>query len=436
MQIAVFGTGYVGLVTGTCFAELGNTVTCVDIDEHKILSLQNGQVPIYEPGLTELVIKNTKERRLFFTTDGTEAIQKNDILFIAVGTPSAPDGSTDASAVFAVAHLIGQHMNGKKIIVNKSTVPIGTAKAVHLAIQAELDKRGVKHHFTIVSNPEFLREGSAINDFFFPDRIVVGVTDAGSRTVMEELYKAVERPERPILFTTIPNAEIIKYAANAMLAARISFMNELSQFCEVVGADITEVGRGVGLDNRIGPHFLQAGCGYGGSCLPKDVQALACAMRKAGCSATMIEAIESVNATQKEAMIEKARTLLGGSVKGKKIAVWGLAFKQKTDDMRDASSIVLITALIKKGAQITAFDPEARKTAEKILPKITYAAQALDAVNDADLLVIMTEWNEFRSIDLVEVKKRMKNPLILDGRNIYEPTEMRALGFTYKGIGR
>lgn len=436
MKIAVFGTGYVGLVTGTCFAELGNTVTCVDIDEHKIVSLQNGKVPIFEPGLTELVTKNSQEKRLFFTTDGIEAIHKNDIIFIAVGTPSAADGSTDSSAVLAVAHLIGQQINGKKMIVNKSTVPIGTAEIVRDIIATEQKKRGEQHQYTIVSNPEFLREGSAINDFFAPDRIIVGVTDKESRNLMAELYKPAERPDRPVMFTTIPNAELIKYAANAMLAARISFMNELSHFCELIGADIQEIARGVGLDARIGPHFLQAGCGYGGSCLPKDVQALAFAMRKAGCSATMIEAIESVNTAQKQSLVEKATAMLGGTLKRKKVAVWGLAFKQKTDDMREAPSIVLIHALVEAGAEITAFDPAARHIAEKVLPKIHYAAQPLEAVDGADLLVIMTEWHEFRSIDLKEVKKRMKNPHILDGRNIYEPAEMRALGFTYQGIGR
>lgn len=436
MKIAVFGTGYVGLVTGTCFAELGNTVTCVDIDEQKIVSLQNGHVPIFEPGLTELVTKNSQEKRLFFTTDGAEAIHKNDIIFIAVGTPSAPDGSTDASAVLAVAHLIGQEINGKKVIVNKSTVPIGTAKIVHEIIATEQKQREKNDPYTIVSNPEFLREGSAINDFFAPDRIIVGVTDQESRTVMAELYKPAERPDRPVMFTTIPNAELIKYAANAMLAARVSFMNELSHFCEMIGADIQEIAKGVGLDDRIGPHFLKAGCGYGGSCLPKDVQALAFAMRKAGCSATLISAIEAANTAQKESMVTKARALLGGAVKGKKIAVWGLAFKQKTDDMREAPSIVLINALVQAGAEIIAFDPAARHTAEKVLPKINYAAQPLEAVEGADLLVIMTEWHEFRSIDLREVKKQMKTPTILDGRNIYESAEMRSLGFTYQGIGR
>lgn len=433
MQIAVFGTGYVGLVTGTCLAELGNTVTCVDIDEQKVSSLQNGQVPIYEPGLTDLVLKNTKAQRLFFTTDGAEAIRQNDILFIAVGTPSRKDGSTDASAVLAVAQLIGQQMNGKKVIVNKSTVPIGTAEIVRTMIEKELAARGANHCFAIVSNPEFLREGVAVNDFFAPDRIVIGVTDAESRTVMEKLYKKIDRP---MMFTTIPNAELIKYAANTMLAARISFVNELAGFCEVIGADIQEVAKGIGLDHRIGPHFLQAGCGYGGSCLPKDVQALACAMRTAGCSATLIEAIESVNRHQKQSMVEKTRAMLNGSVKGKKVAVWGLAFKQKTDDMREAPSIVLINALVNEGAIVTAFDPVAQKTAEKVLPKINYTAKALEAVDGAEILVIMTEWDEFATVDLQALKKRMKQLKILDGRNIYKPAEMKALGFIYKSVGR
>jgi len=432
MKIAMIGAGYVGLVSGTCLSELGNNVVCVDIDEEKINKLKKGIVPFYEPGLKDLMERNAKEKRLSFTTSIKEALQESNVVFIAVGTPTGKNHSADIEAVKSVAANIGKFMNGYKLIVIKSTVPVGTTEKLKKIIASKQSK---KIDFDIASNPEFLREGEAVNDFLIPDRIVIGVENEKAKKAMEGIYKGIARTNKPIMVTDIKSSELIKYASNAMLAARISFMNEISALCEKTGADIKEVAKGMGLDSRIGSRFLQAGIGYGGSCFPKDVKALAETMKENDCKARMLEAIEAVNQDQKKSLVPKLQKLLP-ELNGKTIGVWGLAFKPKTDDLREAPSIVIIEELQKLGAKIKAFDPEAMENARKILKNVVYCKDAFETVKGSDALLIVTEWNEFRDIDLKEVKKLLKQPIIVDGRNIYEPTEMKALGFTYVAIGR
>lgn len=428
------GTGYVGLVTGTCFAELGNDVQCVDIDDKKIQKLKEGHIPIYEPGLEELVLRNQKEERLSFTTNAKEAIEWADVIFSAVGTPPDKDHRADLSAVRAVAKTVGQNLNGYKVFVNKSTVPVGTSEEVRRIIE---DNNQNGHNFDVVDNPEFLREGAAVKDFLNPDRIVCGTDSEDAKKVMEQLYKPLVRAGRPLLFTDIHSAEIIKYASNAFLATKISFINDVANFCENVGADVTQVARGMGLDDRIGPRFLHAGIGYGGSCFPKDVQAFIQTGKEHGHEFKILKAVEEVNEAQKTLILKKLKTHQP-EIQGKTIAVWGLAFKPKTDDMREAPSLSILPKLQEQGAKLQVFDPVAAENAKEILgsEQITYCKSAYEAAENADILLILTEWDEFRAIDLNRVARLMQGKLILDGRNIYSPKEVRELGFDYDSIGR
>ncbi|MBS3132540.1 UDP-glucose/GDP-mannose dehydrogenase family protein [Candidatus Woesearchaeota archaeon] len=432
MKISVVGTGYVGLVTGACLANLGNDVICVDIDDERISNLRRGVMPFFEPGLREIVETNTAQKRLMFTTDSQLAIENSEIIFIAVGTPSDSDGKADLSAVFQVADDIARFINGYKVVVMKSTVPVGTS---HKLKERLKEKMKQKHEFDVVSNPEFLREGEAVQDFMVPDRIVIGADNGKAKETMNSLYKAIERTGRPIFFTDVKTSELIKYASNAMLASRISFMNELSHLCERVGADVKMVARGVGLDNRIGPRFLQAGAGYGGSCFPKDLRALTQIFKEHGCNADMLNAIESVNERQKLSLIPKVKKLVP-DLNGKKIAVWGLSFKPKTDDMREAPSITVINELQKLGAVITAFDPVAEQTAKKVVKGVAFSETPLGALENAHALVIATEWDLFRELDKEKMKALMAVPNIIDGRNIYEPEDLKSRGFNYIGVGR
>jgi UDPglucose 6-dehydrogenase len=432
MNIAIFGSGYVGLVTGTCLANLGNTVTCIDIDQQRIANLQKNILPIYEPGLQELLIKNVQEKRLSFTADAAEAVKNAEVIFITVGTPQAANGEADLSYVFQVAATIGQHMNNYKVIVDKSTVPVGTADHVrHIVLQHQREK----HPFDLVSNPEFLREGEAIYDFMNPDRIVIGASSEKAKEIMIRLYKGLERTEKPIFITDIKSSEIIKYAANAFLATKISFMNQIAQLCEKVGGDVKEVGKGIGLDNRIGSRFLQAGVGYGGSCFPKDVQALIHTAEQAELDFSILEAVHAVNEQQKQSLLPKIQKLVG-DLQGKKIALLGLSFKPKTDDIRDAPSRTIINQLLVAGAKITAYDPIAMEAMKKHYTQITYCQDAYETAKDASCLVIVTEWDEFRYLDLKRIREVMKVPCIVDGRNIYDQKEACALGFQYIGVGR
>ncbi|MBW2989489.1 UDP-glucose/GDP-mannose dehydrogenase family protein [Candidatus Woesearchaeota archaeon] len=443
MRIAIIGTGYVGLTVGTCLSELGNDVICVDIDQGKIDALNDGDITIYEPGLEDMLNRNFKEKRISFTTDSKKAIGDSQVIFIAVGTPPGKDHKADLSFVKQVAKDIGTYINGYKVVVDKSTVPVGTAELVKGIIEdaqkARIAASGSESksliEFDVVSNPEFLREGEAINDFMMPDRVIIGTESEKARKVMEEIYKGIARTNKPIMFTCTKSAEIIKYASNAMLATRISFMNEIARLCEKAGGDVKEVAKGMGLDSRIGPRFLQAGAGYGGSCFPKDVKALAQTMNHHEVESRILQAVEDVNEVQKISLVPKVKKLLP-ELDGKAIAVWGLAFKPKTDDMREAPSIVVISELQKEGARIRAFDPEAQKTAKKILDNVEYLQDPYEAVDGADALVIMTEWNEFRSLDKKKIKSLLKGPNIIDGRNVYEPKEMKDLGFNYIGVGR
>lgn len=431
MKIAVIGTGYVGLVVGTCFAEMGNRVTCVDVDEEKIARLRKKEVPIYEPGLEELIGRNMDESRLFFTTDLAAAVRDARVCFIAVGTPPDEDGSADLRNVLAVAEAIGKAMNGYKVIVNKSTVPVGTAAKVRETIA-----RHTEHDFDVVSNPEFLKEGAAIDDFMKPDRVVVGAESDRARAIMQELYSPFVRTGKPILVMDTKSAEMTKYAANAMLATRISFMNEMARICEAVGADVNEVRKGIGTDSRIGFPFLFAGAGYGGSCFPKDVRALIRTSTEHGYDPKIVAAVEAVNEAQKRVLFEKIRAHYGESLPGRHFAVWGLAFKPRTDDMREAPSLVLIESLLEAGASVTAFDPEAMQEARRVLgDRIRYGANPLASLEGADALVLVTEWNEFRQADPEEMKSRLREPVVFDGRNIFQPQRMREMGFVYYGIG-
>jgi len=432
MKIAIIGTGYVGLVTGTCFAETGNDVICVDNNMDKIENMKSGIMPIYEPGLDELAKRNVKEGRLFFTTDIKHAIESSLFVFICVGTPPKKDGSADLSSVWNVAESIGKNINGYKIIVTKSTVPVGTTDRVK-----EIVSKGSKQQFDVASNPEFLKEGAAIDDFMKPDRIVIGTEDPRVEELLKELYSPFVRTGKPILAMNIRSSELTKYAANAMLATRISFMNEIANLCEKVGADINMVRIGMGTDPRIGSSFLFPGVGYGGSCFPKDVRAIVEVGRDVGYEMKILPMVEEVNQYQKQLLAYKIIEYFKGNIKGRKIAVWGLAFKPRTDDMRDAPAIEIINKLLEAGALIEAYDPVAIHEAKKIFAdKIKYGEKNYDILNNADALAVITEWNEFREPDFERLKSVMKHPVIFDGRNIYDGKKIKAKGFDYIGIGR
>lgn len=437
MKIAIVGTGYVGLVTGTCFAEMGVEVFCVDIDRQKIENLRNGVVPIYEPGLEEMVIRNYEVGRLHFTTDLTEVLDQVEIVFSAVGTPPDEDGSADLKYVLDVARTIGRAMNKYLLVVTKSTVPVGTARRIRQTIADELDRRGVTIDFDIASNPEFLKEGAAVKDFMHPDRIVVGVESDRARRLMEKLYHPFMLNNFRIIYMDIPSAEMTKYAANAMLATRISFMNDMANLCEIIGADVNMVRKGIGADTRIGSSFLYAGCGYGGSCFPKDVKALISTAAEHGYPMRILKAVEDVNEEQKTLLFRKLSAHFGGDLQGRKVAMWGLAFKPETDDMREAPSLVLIDRLLEAGCQITAYDPVAIPEARRrIGDRIAYAKNIYETVEGADVLMVVTEWKEFRLPAWPRIRSLMKTPLILDGRNIYNIAEIEEAGFTYHCIGR
>ena len=437
MKIAIVGTGYVGLVTGTCFAEMGVEVFCVDIDRQKIENLRKGVVPIYEPGLEEMVIRNYEVGRLHFTTELTEVLDQVEIVFSAVGTPPDEDGSADLKYVLDVARTIGRAMNKYLLVVTKSTVPVGTARRIRQTIADELDRRGVTIDFDIASNPEFLKEGAAVKDFMHPDRIVVGIESDRARRLMEKLYHPFMLNNFRIIYMDIPSAEMTKYAANAMLATRISFMNDMANLCEIIGADVNMVRKGIGADTRIGSSFLYAGCGYGGSCFPKDVKALISTAAEHGYPMRILQAVEDVNEEQKTILFRKLSAHFGGDLQGRKVAMWGLAFKPETDDMREAPSLVLIDRLLEAGCQITAYDPVAIPEARRrIGDRIAYAKNIYETVEGADVLMVVTEWKEFRLPAWARIRSLMKTPLILDGRNIYNIAEIEEAGFTYHCIGR
>ena len=437
MKIAIVGTGYVGLVTGTCFAEIGVNVTCVDTNSEKIESLQKGVIPIYENGLEEMVLRNVKAKRLKFTTSLESCLNDVEVIFSAVGTPPDEDGSADLSYVLEVAHTIGRHMNQYKLVVTKSTVPVGTARRVRAAIQEELDKRGVTIEFDVASNPEFLKEGNAISDFMSPDRVVVGVESARAEKLMSKLYKPFLLNNFRVIFMDIPSAEMTKYAANSMLATRISFMNDIANLCELVGADVNMVRSGIGSDTRIGRKFLYPGIGYGGSCFPKDVKALIKTAEQNGYTMRVLRAVEEVNEAQKSVLFDKLMKQFNGELKGKTIALWGLAFKPETDDMREAPGLVLIDKLLKAGCQVRAYDPAAMDECKRRIGDVIYYARDMyDAVLDADVLMLITEWKEFRLPSWAVVKKTMNQQIVLDGRNIYDKKEMEELGFIYSCIGK
>ncbi|MDP2270210.1 MAG: UDP-glucose/GDP-mannose dehydrogenase family protein [Archangium sp.] len=432
MRVSVIGSGYVGLVAGTCFADSGNDVICVDIDVKKIDALKAGIIPIYEPGLTELVTKNVREQRLSFTTNLADAVAKSQVVFIAVGTPEGETGDADLQYVLAAARAVGKAMTGYTVIVDKSTVPVGTAALVRDAVANE-----TKHPFDVVSNPEFLKEGAALDDFFKPDRVVIGTDSEKARALMAELYAPFVRTENPIIFMDSRSAELTKYASNAMLATRISFMNDVAALCEKVGADVDMVRKGMGADKRIGYPFLFPGVGYGGSCFPKDVKALVSTARDHGIEFDLLRAVERTNDRQKKLLVAKAVKHFGGDFSGKTFAVWGLAFKPKTDDMREAPSVEVIEGLLGKGARVLAFDPVATESARRVLNnRVTFVERPYDALEGADGLFVVTEWNEFRHPDFERMKGLMRSPVIFDGRNVYQPQKMRELGFTYFGIGR
>lgn len=436
MDIAIVGTGYVGLVSGTCFAEMGVNVTCVDVDTVKIEKLKQGIIPIYEPGLEDMVHKNVEAGRLHFVTDLASVLDEVDVVFSAVGTPPDEDGSADLKYVLEVARTIGRNMNKYLVVVTKSTVPVGTAQKVKATIRAELDKRGVNIDFDVASNPEFLKEGAAIKDFMSPDRVVVGVESNRSREIMARLYKPFMLSSDRIIFTDIPSAEMIKYAANSMLATRISFMNDIANLCELVGADVNMVRKGIGTDARIGNKFLYAGCGYGGSCFPKDVKALIHTGKENGYHMRVIEAVEAVNESQKEIVFRKLSDAFGGDLKGKRIAMWGLSFKPETDDMREAPSLVVIEKLLAAGAEVVAYDPVAMDEARRRLGRlISYARDMYEAVIDADAIAMMTEWKEFRLPSWSIIHRAMRQHFIVDGRNIYDAADLAEEGFVYHCIG-
>ena len=439
MKITVIGTGYVGLVSGTCLAEMGNHVVCLDVDAAKIRILQEGGIPIHEPGLQEMVTRNRAAGRLQFTTDIAAAVNHGTLQFIGVGTPPDEDGSADLQYVLEAARNVGRHMTDYKVIIDKSTVPVGTGSRVKAAVAEELAKRGVNVEFSVVSNPEFLKEGAAIEDFMKPDRIVVGAEDDRAILLMRALYSPFIRNHDRLLVMDIKSAEFTKYAANSMLATRISFMNELALLADKVGVDIELVRKGIGSDPRIGYHFLYAGAGYGGSCFPKDVKALVKTARSAGVELQVLQAVESANERQKHVLVDKVVARFGEDLTGRRFGVWGLAFKPNTDDMREAPSRVIITELIRRGASICAYDPVAMPEAQRTLdgvPRLTYANSQAQALEGADALMIITEWKEFKSPDFDAMKAALKQPVVIDGRNLYEPSLMAELGIEYNGIGR
>lgn len=437
MNIAIVGTGYVGLVSGTCFAEMGVHVTCVDVNEEKINALISGQIPIYEPGLDEMVLRNYREGRLNFTTDLTSVLDDVDIVFSAVGTPPDEDGSADLQYVLAVARQFGQNIKKYTVLVTKSTVPVGTAKKVKAVIEEELQQRGVEISFDVASNPEFLKEGAAIKDFMSPDRVVVGVESERAKEMMTRLYRPFLLNNFRVIFTDIPSAEMIKYAANSMLATRISFMNDIANLCELVGVDVNMVRKGIGSDSRIGSKFLYPGCGYGGSCFPKDVKALIKTAEKNGYSMKVLKAVEEVNEKQKSVLFNKLHDFYQGDLQGRTIALWGLAFKPETDDMREATSLVTITLLLEAGCKVRVYDPVAMdECRRRIGDVVTYANDMYDTVVDADALLLLTEWKQFRLPSWEVIKRSMKYSLVIDGRNIYDVEEMNRLGVEYKCIGK
>jgi UDPglucose 6-dehydrogenase len=439
LKITIIGTGYVGLVSGACLAELGNDVMCLDIDTEKIAILKRGKIPIYEPGLEPLVERNIAVGRLHFTTSVLESVAHGQVQFIAVGTPAEGDGSADLQYVLAAARGIGQHMEDYRLIVNKSTVPVGTAEKVRSAVAEELAERGKRLDFSVVSNPEFLKEGAAVEDFMRPDRIVIGASDEHAIQLMRAIYAPIQRNHERMIVMDIPSAELTKYAANAMLATRISFMNEIANLAEKLNADIEHVRQGIGSDARIGYHFLYAGCGYGGACFPKDVNALQQTARDNGMNLGILEAVDQVNQRQKFRLLEKIAQRFGDKLAGMRFAVWGLAFKPNTDDMRGAPSQIVVSGLIERGAVVSVYDPVAIDQARKMfsgLSGIEYASTPQAALDDANCLVIITEWKEFRSPDFDDIKRRLKTPIIIDGRNLYEPALVRGFGFEYSGIGR
>ena len=437
MNIAIVGTGYVGLVSGTCFAEMGVNVTCIDVNEAKINSLLSGEIPIYEPGLDEMVLRNHREGRLNFSTDLTSVLDKVDIVFSAVGTPPDEDGSADLQYVLAVAKQFGQNIKKYTILVTKSTVPVGTAQKVKAVIQEELNKRRGDIPFDVASNPEFLKEGAAIKDFMSPDRVVVGVESEKAKEMMSKLYRPFLLNNFRVIFTDIPSAEMIKYAANSMLATRISFMNDIANLCELVGADVNMVRKGIGADSRIGNKFLYPGCGYGGSCFPKDVKALIKTAEKSGYSMRVLKSVEEVNEYQKTVVFQKLSKHYGGALKGKTIAIWGLAFKPETDDMREATSLVTIKLLQEANCRIRVYDPVAMNECQRrIGNSVEYASDMYDAVLNADALLLLTEWKQFRMPSWGVIKRSMSRPVIIDGRNIYDSQELKNLGFEYNCIGK
>jgi UDPglucose 6-dehydrogenase len=432
MRIAVVGTGYVGLVVGACFAETGNDVACVDKDEAKVKLLRRGKVPIYEPGLEEIVRRNRLLKRLSFTKDLSAAVRQSEVIFIAVGTPMGEDGSADLQHVLAAAREIGKEMNGYKVVVDKSTVPAGTAELVHAAIAGV-----TRHPFAVVSNPEFLKQGAAVDDFLKPDRVVIGTADERAARIMTDLYQPFTRTGAPIMVMDCASAELCKYAANAMLATRISFMNEIANVCELFGADVDKVRKAIASDRRIGSAFLFPGVGYGGSCFPKDVQAIIKFASDKKYKFRILRAVEDVNASQKLRLLTRLDKHFGRSLKGRTIAVWGLAFKPRTDDMREAPAIPIINGLLERGAKVRAYDPEAHGVAQSVFKnRIYYARDAYDALAGADALLVVTEWNEFREPDFAKMKQLLKRPVIFDGRNIFDPAHIRGMGFTYSSIGR
>lgn len=437
MKIAIVGTGYVGLVSGACFAEMGVEVTCVDINREKIERLQQGIIPIYEPGLEEMVRRNYREERLRFTTRLTDCLDEVEAVFCAVGTPPDEDGSADLSYVLSVAREVGANMTKYVVVVTKSTVPVGTAEKVKAAIREELARRGTDIDFDVASNPEFLKEGAAVKDFMSPDRVVVGVESQRARDLMTRLYSPFMLNNFRVIFTDIPSAEMIKYAANSMLATRISFMNDIANLCELVGADVNMVRKGIGADSRIGSKFLYPGCGYGGSCFPKDVKALIKTAEQNGYEMKVLSAVEAVNEQQKSVIFKKLEKYYGASLRGKTVAVWGLAFKAETDDMREATSLVTIHHLLEAGCTVRVFDPVAMEECKRRLhDRVTYAKDMYDAVLEADALLLLTEWKQFRLPSWEVIRRTMNRPAVFDGRNIYDPTEMRQAGFEYFSIGR
>lgn len=436
MKISIVGTGYVGLVTGTCFSEVGIDVTCVDIDENKIENLKKGIIPIYEPGLEDMVLRNVEKGRLHFSTSLADTLEGTEVVFSAVGTPPDEDGSADLKYVLDVARQVGRHMTDYLLIVTKSTVPVGTAAKVKKAIQDELDKRGVNIPFDVASNPEFLKEGAAVDDFLKPDRIVVGVESERAENLMKRLYKPFTLNGHPVIFMDVPSAEMTKYAANSMLATKISFMNDIANLCEIMGANVNFVRRGIGSDSRIGNKFIYPGIGYGGSCFPKDVKALIKTADQHGYQLRVLKAVEAVNDDQKSVLFEKVNKYFNNDLKGKNIALWGLSFKPQTDDMREAPSLVIIEKLLEAGARVRAYDPVAmHETQRRIGDAIDYAKDQYEALIDADALLMVTEWPEFRFPNFNVVKKLLRIPAVFDGRNVYDNEEMKHLGFDYFCIG-